>query len=192
MASAVRVFGPAVLFSGAGSDGTGTAPTGTLTALGVSEDGVRISFTEMTKGVITDVGGEAPVDYQRRGSQAIIRCKLVDYDVALLNAMRRPGGQALTSADDGIVPPVGRMIGSGGHSARLIIIGNNATSVADGVNGANDGRPYRFWNVFLDANQDFKVGSEYTTEEIVFRAWVFLAAGAVSTTGRRLYDRVGT
>ncbi|VTS00606.1 hypothetical protein [Tuwongella immobilis] len=167
MPASIHVNGPALIAVGA------QGLQGQLAQLGISEDGVTIQLNNYDDPVMTDAGGmRVPVDLQEMGQDAIIRMRLVAYDLAILQRIRKRAN----AAAEGVGPSVGRLIASNNHGFRVAI-----SSETD--------EPWRFFLCYPRSAQQVKVGTRRSMWDVEFYSWP-LVNNLSTSFGARLYDHV--
>lgn len=140
MPQQIQVAGLATIYV---SSGTG------ISALGITRDGVNITFNGFFLDVPTDAsGGEAgpPADKQFMGSTARIRCEFTKYDESVAAVVRSRSSSTLT---DGTFLSVGELMIQGGYTSRLVV--NSPT------------QPYNFPVVMFDEPQEINKGTKFST-----------------------------
>lgn len=166
---AYHVNGPALIKVGP----IGTA--GALSVLGYSVDGVAISMSRHVHEIMTDVAGsEMPAELQDMGMSARLRFDLVSYDLAVLQVLRSNIG----AAGEGVLGPMGRLVGGSGIGQRVVI------------SSPNGDEPWRFFSVFCKDAQEGKVGSKKTVWKMNMLAWCYVDPNRATTDGLKLFDHV--
>ncbi len=166
MPTPIHVSGPAIIYVGFG-------PSGSLSQLGISEDGAEIEITEHIGEVKTDAAGPAsPADLQDFGEDANIRVSLSAYDVDVMKLVRKRGN----AAGEGKQGSGGRLLGANGNYLRLVI-----DSETDEV--------WRFLSCVLRGPQGMRSGTKYTVQRMAFYAWA-LVGGGTTRKDTVLYDHV--
>lgn len=161
---AIHVNGPALVYFR-------LAGKGSMSQLGISENGVDIEITPHDKPVMTDAAGPAlPADIQDMGEDATIRMALSAYDLDALAAIRRRGN----AKAEGVSGNRGRLMFANGHFVQLLI-----SSETD--------EPWRFFTCILRGPRHVKPSTEYTVQRLNFYAWAAVGAGN-SSFGAQLYD----
>jgi hypothetical protein len=156
----IHVNGPTVLSIG--------YPSGSLFALGLSEDGVDIELVEHSHPVMTDAAGpQVPAAFLDAGEEAIIRARLAVYDRAVLRTIRKRGNSNTegVAGDRGVVLPLFRLC---------------CDSQFD--------EPWRFLACKLEGAQRTRISTTNTVWALTFRA-IQPVGAAFSATGTVLYDR---
>lgn len=143
-----HVSGPAIISVGE------AGITGTEQQLGISEDGVDIIVTEYDEPIHTDKSGQhVPDELQDFGMDALIRMKLVAYDLEVLRYVRSrrsfgAEGNSLTR---------GRLVFTQGMGLRVVI-----QSTSD--------EPWRFFFCTPRGPRGGKVGTRKTVQDLSFYA----------------------
>jgi hypothetical protein len=170
MAQAFHVNGPAYMYAAVGANNA-------WTALGYTEAGVDVEITNAWTPVMCDAAGvELPADLQRMGRSATITAPMVAYDQTTLDLIEKRGG--MSSPAVGSEGTVGELQGTGGYSFGF------------GWKGPTD-QDWRFTNCVLVNPHRARMGTKYTVDTLVVRAWVFVPAtvtNAATVAALTLYD----
>lgn len=173
MARSYHVDGPVLIQVGTGSVTNNVAA---LETLGISEDGVDVIISLYLEPRYSDAAGpRVPVDLQDMGQDARVRCRLFDYDEAILEKLWIKAMGDSTFGEGG---PPGQLVGTAGRTARVVL------SSAD--------VPYRFPTAVILGPQPFKMGTVQKRPEIEFYAWKYVAANVNTSDGIKLFDNTAT
>lgn len=112
MAESFHVNGPAIVCVGTSG--------GVLKRLGVTVDGVRVSFERIQEDVQTDVSGPGPADVQTFMELAVVDFVLVSFDESVLNEYMSLTTNGVTYPP-GTLPPSGMLLGASGNLKALAI-----------------------------------------------------------------------
>jgi hypothetical protein len=115
-----HINGPAIICVatfGVGGSGGGTE----LKRLGISANGVDVSFEEIQEDVQTDAGGNVPADIQFYGTVAVLDFTLVSYNDSILRAYLAKTVGSKTYAH-GTNPPAGILLGGSGNLKKIAIV----------------------------------------------------------------------
>lgn len=154
---------------------TGTGSASALETFGVPEDGFMVNVTKHEKPFHTDVSGPmAPADIQDFGSEAIIRAKLIAYDLSVAYKIEKAAGQST----DGLLPAMGTLIGTGGYTFRFLIV-----SADDEV-----------WNFPTTKLRNFsrKPSSERNVYDLELYAWGYVAPSLTTASTIVVYNRTSS
>lgn len=169
MARAYHVDGPVLILAG-----TGSGSPAALEEVGVCEDGVDIAVNFYMEAVRSDAAGpRAPADMQDFGSDATIRGRMVDYDLAILQKLR---ALAMGDTTEGEAGSPGRLMGSTSGAAYRLVLRNSS------------GEIWRFITCTIRGPHTLKLSSRYTAPQVEWYAWRFVPAGTNTASGIKLYD----
>lgn len=169
MSRSYHVDGPVLIQVGTGSVTNNVAA---LETLGVSEDGVDVIPNLYLEPRYSDAGGpRVPADLQDMGQDARVRCRIFDYDQAILEKLWI---KAMGNATFGTGGPPGELIGTAGRTCRVVLTSADV--------------PYRFITAVIMGAQPFKMGTVQKRPEIEFYAWKYIPAGTNTSAGIKLFD----
>lgn len=165
MATAYDVFGPSVVKVTTGS-------AGARETLGIVEDSFNIPFRNRLVPVMASSGGNADgVDFQLMPQSVDLPLRVSVIDEAVLNKLRYRGTGGTTP---GVMTAPGLLIGSGGFHVKLVIAGAS---------------PWRFYFATLAEHRPV-YGTKYSTWDLVFKCWCFIAGTATTVAGVTWWDRL--
>lgn len=140
-----HVNGPAVVHVGE------SGVSGPLKQLGISEDGVTIIVNEYDEPIHTDKSGQhVPDELQDFGQDALIRMKLVLYDLDVLRYVR-----SKRAVKEGVSSNRGRLVFGQGGGLRVVI-----TSDSD--------EPWRFFFATPRGPRGATVGTRKSVQDLSF------------------------
>lgn len=182
-----HVHGPTALYVG---ESLPAAEPGVLKGLGVTLEGVTVSFKVIETSISTDASGRGvPAEFALQGVTADLSFKLGAYDrVQLEELVRRAAGEKGQTADSPFESGgPGRLVASGGFAFRLVI--DSPTL------------PVRFRCCKLRGDLSQLLNTDFTKPDVRVFAWMFVpggyltsgpdaARGTGQTGGVVLYDHV--
>lgn len=170
-----RVHGDAIVQAGVGSSNA-------LVNTCYSEQGVQITFRQMSRAIMTDLGGsEVPAEFQYMGEMAIIDILAPAWVETYARLLRTRHYQAdmTTRAADGVSGARGQLWGTHGLAFALAVIAGDFGE-----------DPWYFPTCMVPPDaMGLNLGTEYAKHRFRFVAWPFISGASLTGVGKTLYAR---